>query len=143
MEEERRGYLRLAAKGHMTDEELEEALAELEDTRETAESELRALRGRLEAIRQLERDKDALLESYARMVPEELDRLEAAERHQIYKMLRLIVVIYPDASLEVTGVLRDCFAPENQDQGLLFAQDEVEFSVAGAVISLDELVAAV
>jgi site-specific DNA recombinase len=39
-EQERRGYLRLAAKGHMSDEELDEALAELKDTR------ARPLRGR-------------------------------------------------------------------------------------------------
>lgn len=122
VEAERRGYLRLAAKGHMTDEELGEALAELEDARQTAETELRALRGRQEAIEQLERDKDTLLEFYARMVPEELDRLDAAERHQVYKMLRLKVVIHPDASLEVTGVLRDCFAQENQDERLTGAQ---------------------
>jgi sugar-specific transcriptional regulator TrmB len=103
----------------MTDEELDEALTELEDTRQTAENELRALRGRQEAIiERLGRDKDALLEFYARMVPEELDRLDPAERHQVYKMLRLKVVIYPDASLEVTGVLRDCFARENQDERL-------------------------
>jgi multidrug resistance efflux pump len=41
-DQERRGYLRLAAKGHMADEELDEALAELEDARQTAENELRA-----------------------------------------------------------------------------------------------------
>jgi hypothetical protein len=89
---------------------------------QTAENELRALRGRQEAIERLGRDKDALLEFYARMVPEELDRLDPAERHQVYKMLRLKVVIYPDASLEVTGVLRDCFARENQDERLAGAQ---------------------
>lgn len=42
VETERRGYLRLAAKGHMADEELDEALAELEDARQTAENDLRA-----------------------------------------------------------------------------------------------------
>jgi hypothetical protein len=122
-DQERRGYLRLAAKGHMADEELDEALAELEDARQTAENELRALRGPQEGILdQLERDKDALLAFYARMVPEELDRLDGAERHQVYKMLRLKVVIHPDASLEVTGVLRNCFAHENQDERLVGAQ---------------------
>jgi hypothetical protein len=45
VEKERHGYLRLAAKGHMTDEELDEALAELEETRTTAEDELAAIRG--------------------------------------------------------------------------------------------------
>ena len=36
VEAERRGYMRLAAKGRPTDEELDEALSELEDTRRKA-----------------------------------------------------------------------------------------------------------
>ena len=56
------------------------------------------------------------------MVSEELDRLDPAERHRVYKMLRLKVVIYPDTSLEVTGVLRDCFAREKQDESLVGAR---------------------
>ena len=44
VDQERRGYLRLAAKGVLADEELDEALAELEETRETAERELRAIK---------------------------------------------------------------------------------------------------
>lgn len=39
-EQERRGYLRLAAKGHMSDEELDETLLEIEETRKTAEEKL-------------------------------------------------------------------------------------------------------
>lgn len=46
---ERRGYLRLAAKGSITDEELDEALAELEDTHQAAEKALQSLQGRQEA----------------------------------------------------------------------------------------------
>ena len=56
------------------------------------------------------------------MVPQELDRLDPAQRHRVYKILRLKVVIHTNASLEVTGVLRDCFARENQDQSLVGAQ---------------------
>jgi site-specific DNA recombinase len=63
VEQERRGYLRLAAKGHMTDDDLAEALAELKDTRVTAETELRAIRGRKASLEELERHRDALLES--------------------------------------------------------------------------------
>src|SRR5215210_5509867 len=86
VDQERRGYLRLAAKGRLTDEELDEALAELEETRQTAENELRAISARRETIESLERDKVALLESYARMTPEALDALSPEERHQVYKM---------------------------------------------------------
>jgi site-specific DNA recombinase len=46
--ERRRGYLKLAATGRMSEEELDEALADLEETRRTAEGELAALGGRRE-----------------------------------------------------------------------------------------------
>ena len=69
------GYQDLVAKGLMTFEELEEKLRELEETRKSAERELEALRSRKERIEVLERDKEALLESYAGMAPEALDGL--------------------------------------------------------------------
>jgi multidrug resistance efflux pump len=100
---ERSGYLRLAAKGLMSDEELDEALAELEETRATAKLELEALAGRRERLEQLEREKDALLENYAALAPEALVSLEPEERHQIYKMLKLRVIVGSDGSFEVNG----------------------------------------
>jgi len=123
VEQERRGYLRLAAKGRLSDEELDEALAELEDIRETAKKELRAIRTRQEVLENLERDRDALLESYASMAPAALDALSPEERHQVYKMLRLTVEISPDGSLEVSGVLGDSFVSENQDERLAGAKN--------------------
>jgi site-specific DNA recombinase len=105
----RRGYQEQAAKGYMTLEELGTALEELEKTRQTAERELTTLRSRKEHLDELERDRDAILESYARMVPEELDRLSAEEHHQVYKMLRLKVVTNPDGSVEVSGAFGDGF----------------------------------
>ena len=54
----------------MTDDDLGEALADLEDTRATTEKELKIIRGRQAALEELERDRDTLLESYAAMVPE-------------------------------------------------------------------------
>jgi hypothetical protein len=53
IEQERRGYLRLAAKGHMSDDDLAEALAELDETRATAERELKSIRGRKAALEEL------------------------------------------------------------------------------------------
>jgi hypothetical protein len=114
IDQERRGYLRLAAKGYITDDELDEILAELEDTREAAEKELQSIRARRVVLEELERDKDALLESYARMTPEALDDLSSEERHHVYKMLRLRVEVSPDSSLDVGGVLGDSFVPENK-----------------------------
>ncbi|HWS80272.1 MAG TPA: recombinase zinc beta ribbon domain-containing protein, partial [Rubrobacter sp.] len=107
VEQERRSYLRFAAKGHMTDDELDEALADLEETRTTAEEELAAIRGRKEIIEELERDRDALLESYAQLTPEALDALTPEERRQVYGMLRLRVEVAADGTMEAQGILRD------------------------------------
>ena len=100
---ERRGYQRLAANGHMTDEELDEALAELEETRATAKRELEALAGRWERLEQLEREKDTLLENYAALAPEALESLKPEERYRIYKMLRLRVFAGLGGGVEVNG----------------------------------------
>ncbi len=54
-------------------------LAALEDTRETAERELRALQHRTERLAQLERDRASLLESYAGLMPEAIDALGSEE----------------------------------------------------------------
>jgi site-specific DNA recombinase len=107
VEQERRGYIRLAAKGHLTDEDLERALAELDETRATAEEELRIVRGRKEALEELERDRDALVKSYARLAPEALDSLAPEERRQIYGMLRLNVEVFADGRMEACGILSD------------------------------------
>jgi site-specific DNA recombinase len=141
VDQERRGYLRLAAKGRMTDEELDEALAELENIRETAEKELKAISARRETLENLERDKDALLEYYARMTPAALDALSPEERHQVYKMLRLAVEISPDGSLDCSGVLGDSFVSENQDERDLLAHDQVDLPAPCPVVALDECVA--
>jgi hypothetical protein len=103
-EVERRGYHRLAAKGHMTDEELAAALSELDQVRETAERELETARARGEALKRLEHDRDALMESYAGMVSETLEDLAQEEHHRIYKLLRLGVRYRPDWPLEITGI---------------------------------------
>jgi hypothetical protein len=110
-EQERRGYLRFAAKGHMTDEELDEALAELEETRMMAEEELATIRGRKEILEELERDRNALLESYAEMTPEALDALTPEERRQVYGMLRLRVEVAADGTMEAQGILSENWRP--------------------------------
>jgi hypothetical protein len=58
VEVERRGYHRLAAKRHMTDEELGLALSELDEIRETAGRELEAAQAKGEALKRLEHDRD-------------------------------------------------------------------------------------
>jgi hypothetical protein len=102
----RRGYQEQTAKGLMTLDELHERLKRIEEIRKIAQEELAILEGRCQRLEELEHDRDALLERYAGMVPEALDSLGPEERHRIYKMLRLKVLVYPEARLEVSGVLR-------------------------------------
>ena len=107
VELERRGYHRLAAKGHMTDQELSEVLSDLEETRETAAREHEAVRVRGETLKRLEDDRAALMESYAGAVKETLEDLEPEECHRIYKLLRLSVRFRPDWPLEVSGIFAE------------------------------------
>jgi Recombinase zinc beta ribbon domain len=102
VDQERRGYLKLAAKGRMSEEELDDALAELEETRRTAERELAALGNRRDEIEQLERDRDTIKASWAAAVPENLDRLTPQERNTLYLKLRLEMRPTEDG-YEVTG----------------------------------------
>jgi flagellar motility protein MotE (MotC chaperone) len=94
----------MAAEGLITLDELRIKLAELDDLRKTAERELRVIEGRKDALRQLEQDRDSLIEHYANMAPEALDSLTPEERHQLYKILRLRVTAGADRSLTAEGV---------------------------------------
>jgi hypothetical protein len=97
----------MAAEGHITFEELGAKLRELEGQRATAEDELDNLRLRCARVEDLERDRETLLEAYVGKVPVELDKLTGEERHQVYRMLRLQVFVYPIGDLDVRGVLRE------------------------------------
>jgi uncharacterized coiled-coil protein SlyX len=107
----------------MTDAELDEALAELEETRATVERELAALQNRQETIARLEQDREALLEHYAAIAPEALDSLAPEERHQLYKMLRLEVVVRLDANLEVKGAFEEGLLVSNLELVPGFQED--------------------
>ncbi len=101
-DQERRGYLRLAAQGRITDAELDTALAELQETRETAEQELEALSSRQVEVEALERDRDALPASWSAAVPGDLDRLTPEGRNRLYHMLRL-EISPTEEGYEITG----------------------------------------
>ncbi len=75
--------------------------------RDADERELEATRARGEALHRLERDRDALMESYAGMVREALEDLAPEERHRIYKLLRLGVRFRPEWPLEITGIFSE------------------------------------
>jgi len=111
----RRGYQEQAAKGYMTFDEFGAALSDLEETRKSVERELQIVRSRLEHVKQLERDKDALRDDYFGIAPEALGSLMPEERHDFYKLVRLRVVIYPNCDLEFSWA---------GGEGLLFSTSE-------------------
>jgi hypothetical protein len=85
----------------MSDEDLDEALAELEEARKTAQREVKVLKHRRERIEQLERDTEALLDYYEGVTPEALDSLTPEERYRFYKLVRLQVIVRPNQGLEI------------------------------------------
>jgi len=96
-------YQEMAAADLITFDELRTKLQELDQIRKTAECELKVLHDREEYLNELEKDRDALLDSLAEVAPDALDSLTPEERHQVYKMLRLKVVANLDGSLEMSG----------------------------------------
>lgn len=103
VDRKRSAYQDQQAEGLITLDELRTKLAALEESRAIARRELAALEERRELIEDLERDAETLLEQYASMVPEALDSLTPAERHRIYKMLRLNAIMYADGVVEIAG----------------------------------------
>ncbi len=103
VDRKRSGFQDMAAEGLITFDELRAKLASLEEIRETAERELEALGARREHLERLERDVETLLETYARMAPEALETLTPEERHTLYKMLRLRVLVHVDGTMEIGG----------------------------------------
>jgi hypothetical protein len=55
-----------------------------------------------------------LLEHYAAIVPNVPDSLIPEERHRLHKMLRITVIVQPDATLEVSGVFGKGLSVSNQ-----------------------------
>jgi Recombinase zinc beta ribbon domain len=100
----RSAYQDQQVEGLLTLDELRTKLAALEETRAIAVRELETIRSRREQLERLEHDAEALLEHYAGMVPQALDDLTSEERHDVYKMMRLKVLISADGSVQITGV---------------------------------------
>ena len=101
----RASYQEQAARGLMTLDELAARLSELEDARKTARAELDAAKGRAGELEQLERDKDALLDSYEAVSPDALDALGPEQRNRFYTIAGLKAWMNPDKSvdLELSG----------------------------------------
>ena len=72
--------------------------------------ELETLRTHRERIGGLVADRDALLNSLIGVAPDALNSLTPEERHHVYKMLKLRVIVGSDGALEVSGAFGDGFA---------------------------------
>jgi site-specific DNA recombinase len=90
------------AEGLMTREELRAKLTKLDETVELAEAEIDKLRRHEEALRELERGGEELLERYARLVPEELEDLSSAERRRVYQLLRIEVWVAREGGITIS-----------------------------------------
>lgn len=113
VDRKRARYQEMAASELITLDELRSRLAELDEIRVTAERELDNISNRQEYVRELERDRDALLDKLEGVAPEALDALSSEERHRVYKMLRLKVVANLDGSFEVSWALEESFDLES------------------------------
>jgi hypothetical protein len=59
-----------------------------------------------------ERDKEALLEYHARLVPEDLDGLTPEQRRTLYRMMRLTVLATPNSELIAEWCCNDATTPQ-------------------------------
>jgi site-specific DNA recombinase len=98
----RKAYQDQQAAGLMTMEELRESLGELENARRLAQAELETLTEHEERVKQLEKDRGALLNHVSEMIPDTVDNLSASERNELYRMLGLEVTP-SDRGYKVSG----------------------------------------
>ena len=82
-------------------DDLKARLAELEELRGLAQRELERLRHHEEEIARLERDRDAILETYAGASEEALDSLTPEQRHNLYRSFRIEVLAHADGTTEL------------------------------------------
>jgi hypothetical protein len=85
--------------GDIKTEKFRAKSAELEAARAAAEAQLEAARSRLARLKDIERNKDALVSHYASLVPQVLPGLSPEEKYQIYKKMYLQVLAQHDGTL--------------------------------------------
>jgi len=91
----------MAAEELISFEELRERLAGLEETKKTAQGELESISLRRQRLEELERNADDFVRQYAAIMPEVLDTISPEERHQIYKTLKMKVLVSTEGTVTV------------------------------------------
>ena len=71
------------------------------ETKKTAQGELESISLRRQRLVELERSADELVRQYSAIMPEALDTISPEERHQIYKSLRMKVLVSTEGTVTV------------------------------------------
>ena len=103
IERMRGGYLDQQAEGLISMAELKAKLADLEERREAANRELEKLARHQDAMAELERDAEALMERYRFQACEGLDLYTPEDRHDAYGALGLKIIAHPEGAFELIG----------------------------------------
>ncbi len=92
IERKKERLLDLYLEGDIATEQFRAKSAVLQEAHEKATVNLEAVRSRRARVEDFERDKEALLEYHARLIPEDLDGLTPEQRQTLYRMMRLRVL---------------------------------------------------
>lgn len=105
IDEERRGYLRLAARGSLGDDELDEALAGLGKEREEAEEALEEARNRRDGLDTLRREIDMLWARSVQIRDQELRYLAPEDKRRVLRSAKVRAEIDREGRVKITGML--------------------------------------
>jgi site-specific DNA recombinase len=102
---QRAKYQEMAAEELITFNELRERLEGLEEAKKTAHGELESISLHRQRLEELERSAEDLVRQYAAIVPESLDAISPEEKHQIYKTLKMRVLVNVEGTVTAETVL--------------------------------------
>lgn len=105
IDEERRGYLRLAARGSMGDDELDDVLAGLGKQRGEAEEALEEARRRWDGLEALRRDLFMVFARFEQIRTEDLRYLAPEDKRRILRGAKVRAEIDREGKVTITGVL--------------------------------------
>lgn len=104
LDDERRGYLRLSARGAMSDSELDAELVRVDAEREALGRALREVQGRQEAIERLQRDRELVFGRFAAMRGMDLRNLSPENRRRVLQVLRICAEVDENGDVTISGV---------------------------------------
>jgi hypothetical protein len=97
----------MAVEELITFEELKERLEGLEEAKKTVQGKLESISLHRQRLDELECSAEDLVRQYAAIVPESLDVISPEERHQLYKTLKMRVLVNAEGTVTVETVLSE------------------------------------